>query len=231
MDNHKIVIFDDDVQICKPLSVVNNRIEYFLKTKRKECDDRNTRLYCNSTFEDDLGSSRTCSTIENKRHKTSECFVKSTRVHNDSGPCNIEIDSASGNNCTLSSNTNSVKQDVHERISNLEKCLNIKCDNNMTIYKKLKSIENHVLDLQTKLFNNDANHLPNICTNDQYVEIINRNLKIGDITEESTNITENNLKNEHNNSCSFSTSNAIPKKSKYTVEDIKQLIINIQNKD
>lgn len=167
-------------------------------------------MYCNSISEDNFNSSRICSTVENKRLKTSECFVKSififffvifvliidtifnflfkiidTKVHNNSKPCNIQIDSGGKNKCTLSNNINSVKPDLNERISNLEKCLNIKNDksDNMNIYEKLKSIENRVLNLQMKLFNNEENHSLNIYTDDQYMEVINQNLKLSNHTQ------------------------------------------------
>lgn len=53
---------------------MNNRIENFLKRKRDDCNDRNTRLYCKNVY---LNSSRTCDTIAPKRQKGSECFIKS----------------------------------------------------------------------------------------------------------------------------------------------------------
>lgn len=54
-------------------------MEYFLKRKREEINDRNTRLYCSLISKNNYDcSSRTCDTISPKRQKGSECFVKST---------------------------------------------------------------------------------------------------------------------------------------------------------
>lgn len=65
------------------------------------------------------------------------------KVHNNLGPLNNGgVDPASLNSYNLSSNQSSVgfKPDVHERISNIETCLNIKSDgrSNIDIYDKLK---------------------------------------------------------------------------------------------
>jgi predicted acetyltransferase len=103
-------------------------------------------------------------------------------VVNHSGPqCNGGLDPASQNSYKLSSNENSIgqKPDVYERISNLEKCLNFKNDNDIDIYKKLKSIEDHVLKLENMLLNTGKFSLSSICSNDnQPMEIVNHNLKI-----------------------------------------------------
>lgn len=57
---------------------MNNRIECFLKRKREENSEKNTRMYCKQIYNGDYAdSSRTCSTIAAKRQKGSECFVKS----------------------------------------------------------------------------------------------------------------------------------------------------------
>jgi len=88
------------------------------------------------------------------------------------------LDLASSNSNNLSNNRSSIglKPDVHERISNLEKVLNIKSDgskSNIDIYHKLKSIEDHVLKLESILLNINENYsLSNIFSIDQDIGII-----------------------------------------------------------
>lgn len=177
---------------------MDNRVYNYLKRKREENNDRNTRVYCTSISSSN--SARTSSIITTKRQKGSECFVKSninfishkiciqylidsicvdSKVVNLSGPLCNGFASQIGN--TLSNNENSYcKSDVLERISNLEKCLNIVNNNHdyVDIYKKLKSIEDHVLKLENMLLidSNGKYSLSNICLNDdQPTEIIKRN--------------------------------------------------------
>lgn len=171
------------VQICKSITVVNDRIENFLKRKREENHDRNTRIYCNSISSTNYSSaSRTYNTIEAKRQRGSECFVKKTIVQNNVGPLNKSgLDLVSSNSNNLSNNRSSIglKPDVHERISNLEKVLNIKSDDsksNIDIYNKLKSIEDHVLKLESILLNINENYsLSNIFSINQDIGIIKHN--------------------------------------------------------
>lgn len=97
-------------------------------------------------------------------------------MHNPSGPLlNCDQDSSIEKNFGLSSISCSVgeKSDVHERISNLEKCLNIKSNEpNIDIYEKLKSIEDHVLQLENILLKNSKNKsLSNIFHNIQEMEV------------------------------------------------------------
>lgn len=105
-------------------------------------------------------------------------------MHNDSGPlCNGGFDPASLNSYNLSASMNYVgsNSDVHERISNLETCLNIK-SNGHTIYDKLKSIEDHVLKLENILLNINENYsLSNTFSTDQDTGIIRHNLKADDL--------------------------------------------------
>lgn len=99
------------------------------------------------------------------------------------------MDLASLNSYSLSNNRSSIglKPDVHERISNLEKVLNIKSDNsksNIDIYNKLKSIEDHVLKLESILLNINGNFsLSNIFSIDQDIGIIKNN-KADDVMEQ-----------------------------------------------
>lgn len=77
------------------------------------------------------------------------------------------MDSASENNSTLSNDTNSdgLKLDLYERISNIETCLNIESNNDddkMTVYEKLKSIEDRVLILQNHWLNHLSKNQHNI---------------------------------------------------------------------
>jgi len=89
------------------------------------------------------------------------------------------MDLVNENNCTYNHNSVGLKLDVYERISNLETCLNIQNNNDdMTIYEKLKSIEDHVLQLQNMVINNGGNS-SNIYSNDQH-GIVNLNLKSND---------------------------------------------------
>ncbi|VVC42698.1 Hypothetical protein CINCED_3A020614 [Cinara cedri] len=166
MENvNEITLNPNEIQICKSFTVVNNRINNFLKRKQEECNDRNTRLYCSESKRSYFGSSRTCDTIAAKRQKRSECFVKKTKVHNAIGPLCNGIDPASENSYSLSNHTSFTgpRTDLCERISNLESCLNIKSENSNNykttadIYAKLKSIEDKVLTLQNMLLEKNAN--------------------------------------------------------------------------
>lgn len=105
-----------------------------------------------------------------------------TIVQNNAAPLNNgSLELASSNSYNLSNNRNSIrlKPDVHERISNLEKVLNIKSDDNKSnidIYNKLKSIEDHVLKLESILLNINENYsLSNIFSIDQDIGIIKHN--------------------------------------------------------
>lgn len=65
---------------------------------------------------------------------------------------------------------------MHERISNLEQCLNIPNNNHnkIDIYERLKSIENHVLKLESILSNfNEHYSLSNLFSNDLPTGLIN----------------------------------------------------------
>lgn len=180
---------------------MSERIETLLKRKREENSDRNTRLYGSSVFDNNYsGSSRTSITIANKYQQESESYVKSiiyfipivyiittviffnfaeVKVHNTSGPqCNGGIDAASEYSCNLSNNTTlfESKPDVHERISNLEQCLNISNNshNKIDIYEKLKFIENHVLKLENMLSNiNEHYSLSDLLSNNLPTDLIN----------------------------------------------------------
>ncbi|XP_028044419.1 uncharacterized protein LOC113556178 isoform X2 [Rhopalosiphum maidis] len=233
MENGKKITYLDpnEVQICKPITMVNSRIDNFLKRKRDENHDRNTRMYCNSISSRNYSSaSRTCNTIEAKRQKGSECFVKKTKVQNNLGPLNNGgLDPASLNSYNLSNNTSSVglKPDLHERISNIETVLNIKSDNksNIDIYEKLKSIEDHVLKLENILLNINENYsLSNIISIDQDTGIIKHNLKTEDLIKQKI-ISEDNLIRKE------ITPGILPKKSKYSANEIQELINNIKRID
>lgn len=187
---------------------MNNKIESFIKRKREANNMINTRMYSYQISDGNyIDSSRTCSTIAIKRLKGSECFIKSniffqwkvqyvcnnidlcseSELHNTTGPqLNCDRDSLIENNSESSSNSISVgqKSDVRERISNLEKCLNIKSNqNNIDIYAKLKSIEDCVLQLQNKLSNNidnysSSNNFPSI----QQKQIVIHNINTNDVS-------------------------------------------------
>lgn len=66
------------------------------------------------------------------------------------------MDPASQNSYKLSNERNSsgLKSDVRERISNLEKCLNIESDDedNFDVYVKLKMLEDRLLKVEQKVF-------------------------------------------------------------------------------
>lgn len=100
------------------------------------------------------------------------------------------LDPASKNSYNLSINTSSLdglKPDVLERISNLESCLNLKTDdhNNIDIYKKLKSIEDHVLKLESIILNNGGKvSLSNILSNNEYTGIRSDSLKTDNINRQ-----------------------------------------------
>jgi len=100
------------------------------------------------------------------------------------------LDLASLNSYNLSNNRSSIglKPDVHERISNLEKVLNIKSDDNKSnidIYNKLKSIEDHVLKLESILLNINENYsLSNIFSIDQNIGIVKHNIKTDDLMKQ-----------------------------------------------
>lgn len=233
MENGNEITFNaDEIQICKPIAVVNSRIENFLKRKRNENHDRNIRVYCNSISSRNYSSaSRTCNTIEAKRQNGSECFVKKIKVHNNLGPLNNGgLDPASLNSYNFTNNLNSIglKPDLHERISNIETVLNIKSDDlsNINIYDKLKSIEDHVLKLENILLNINKNYsLSNIFSIDQGTEIIKQNLKTGDL------ITQKKLASEDNFIRKEVKSRALPRKSKYSANEIQELINNIKKVD
>lgn len=110
------------------------------------------------------------------------CFTE-IKVQNISGPqINGGLDPASTNSYKLSNNTNTIEpyQDVHERISNLEKCLNIPKNSydKTDIYNKLKSIEDHVLRLENMLLNINENYsLSNLCLTDPQTSLLNIGLK------------------------------------------------------
>jgi len=85
-----------------------------------------------------------------------------TKVCNITGPlCNGGYDPASKNSYKLSINSkyDGPRPDVLERISNLEQCLNLPNDdhNQMNVYEKLKSIEDHVLKLESMLLKSNRN--------------------------------------------------------------------------
>lgn len=79
------------------------------------------------------------------------------KAHNSTGPLvNGGFDPSSENSYKLSSSLSELgaNSDVHERISNLERCLNMKSENkDFDIYEKLKEIEDNVLKLQSQLLN------------------------------------------------------------------------------
>lgn len=101
-------------------------------------------------------------------------------VHNQTGPlCNGGLDPASQSSYKLSSDAEYVgpKFGVYERVTNLEKCLNVKSDDtkNFNIYEKLKFIEDHVLKLENILLNSSGNYsLSNIISYDEHLEILNK---------------------------------------------------------
>lgn len=89
--------------------------------------------------------------------------------------CNGGFDPASENSYKLSIGTsfNGPNSDIHERITNLETCLNIKSeDQSIDIYEKLKSIEDRVLKLENMLLNKNENYS---LSNYQETELINCN--------------------------------------------------------
>ncbi|KAE9525051.1 hypothetical protein AGLY_014465 [Aphis glycines] len=232
MENSNGVTYLDssEVQICKPITVVNDRIENFLKRKREENHDRNTRMYCNSISSTNYsGASRTCNTIEAKRQRGSECFVKKTIVQNNVGPLNNGgLDLTSSNSYNLSNNRSSIglKPDVQERISNLEKVLNIKSDDsksNIDIYNKLKSIEDHVLKLESILLNINENYsLSNIFSIDKDLGIIkHNNTKADDLMNQKKFVEDSLIRKEIK-------SEILPQKSKYSANEIQELINSIK---
>lgn len=104
-------------------------------------------------------------------------FFTVTKVHNPSGPLlNCDQDSAVKKGFDFSCSAGQ-KSDIQERISNLEKCLNINSNkSNIEIYEKLKSIEDHVLQIESMLLKNSNNiSLSNIFQNIQQMEVINHN--------------------------------------------------------
>lgn len=65
---------------------------------------------------------------------------------------------------------------MHERISNLEQCLNISNNshNKFDVYERLKSIENHVLKLENIVSNINENYsLANLFPNNLPTDLIN----------------------------------------------------------
>ncbi|XP_060856152.1 MAP3K12-binding inhibitory protein 1-like isoform X1 [Metopolophium dirhodum] len=235
MEKGNEITFDsDEIQIYKPIAVVNRRIENFLKRKRDENQERNARLYCNSISSRNCSSaSRTCNTIEAKRQKGSECFVKKTKVNNNLGPLNNGgLDPASLNSYNLSSNSNSIglNPDVQERISNIETVLNIKSDgrSNIDIYDKLKSLEDHVLKLENILLNINENYsLSNTFSIDKDTGTIRHNLKTDDLIRQVNKklaCEDNMIKKEIKPS-------VLPKKSKYSANEIQELINNVKRID
>lgn len=108
-------------------------------------------------------------------------------MHNSSGPLlncdqNPNIEKSFNSSCISCSVVE--KSDVCERISNLEKCLNIKSyKTNFDIYEKLKSIEDHVLQLENILSKNNKNSsLSSIFQNTQEMEVKNHNFNTNDIS-------------------------------------------------
>ncbi|XP_025207442.1 MAP3K12-binding inhibitory protein 1-like isoform X2 [Melanaphis sacchari] len=229
MENgNEIANFDsNEIQINKSNAVVNRRIEHFLKRKRDENHDRNMRMYCNSkSSRNHSSASRTCNTIEAKRQKGSECFVKKTKVQNNLGPLNNGgLDLASLNSYNLSNNKSSVglKPDVHERISNIETVLNIKsdCKSTIDIYDRLKSLEDHVLKLENILLNINENYsLSNVFSIDQDTGVIKHNLKTDVFIRQKFVPEDNSTRKE-----------ILPTKSKYSASDIQELINSIKRKE
>ncbi|XP_050442361.1 MAP3K12-binding inhibitory protein 1-like [Adelges cooleyi] len=216
-----------EVQISKPTSEVTKRISFFMKRKREDNDDRNPRLYCNSTV--DSSSARTCSTVAAKRQKGSECYVKLTKVHNDSGPqCNGGFDPASKTSYEISKQFNmGLKSDIRERISNLESCMKIK-PVEMDIYKKLKILEDRVLELESMLSKGkDLSSIMPIDTKTKEEVMTTNDCSISQISEKTT-INSDNLQ--------LITSSKKPNKllrenkPKYSASEIQQLIEEIKKK-
>lgn len=79
-------------------------------------------------------------------------------MHNSTGPLIDGIDPASVNSYAISTGLDFTgpRSDIRERISNIERCINIKSEDdddscyktNADIYKKLKSIEDKIIEFQ-----------------------------------------------------------------------------------
>lgn len=91
-----------------------------------------------------------------------------------SGPLNNGgLDLASKNSYKFNGNPNEIKSDLHERISNIETCLNMEVDDqNYNIYEKIKSIEDRLLQLENEMTSNNKKIL---FSNIQHTETTNYN--------------------------------------------------------
>ncbi|XP_050525515.1 uncharacterized protein LOC126896617 [Daktulosphaira vitifoliae] len=215
-----------EVQIFKSMSMVNKRIENFMKRKREESDDRNVRLYYN--YNQDDSSARTSSSVAAKRLKGSECYVKLSRVYNESGPqCNGGLDPASNTGYEISKQLElNSKSDIYERITNLESCMNIKpLDKNF--YERLKIIEERVLLLESILGNKKG--LLDIKVFDEQAEPLDQLLN--DKNDESI---YNSINENQKNEVIINTVNLtslVQKKQKYSASDIERFINQLKGKE